>query len=89
VLQDFENDGVVYLELRTTPRGMPEAGVSSDDYVRTILNCIALFNRKSASMKTYLILSIDRRHTIETAAEIVALAAKYKSEGVVGIDLVS
>lgn len=89
MLQEFENDGVVYLELRTTPRATPSEGLTSDDYVRHILDCISSFNVKSTSMKTHLILSIDRRNTPETAMQVVNLAHKYQSRGVVGIDLVS
>lgn len=88
VLKDFEQDGVVYLELRTTPRAMPTAGLSKEAYVTTILKCISRFNKKSSSMKTNLILSIDRRNDLSTAMEVVQLADRYRHQGVVGIDLV-
>lgn len=38
-------------------------------------------------MKTNLILSIDRRNDLPTALSVVDLAVKYRSRGVVGIDL--
>lgn len=38
-------------------------------------------------MKTNLILSIDRRNDASTALSVVDLALKYRSQGVVGIDL--
>jgi adenosine deaminase len=38
-------------------------------------------------MKTNLILSIDRRNDLPTALSVVDLALKYRSQGVVGIDL--
>ena len=38
-------------------------------------------------MKTNLILSIDRRNDLPTALEVVTLALKYHSQGVVAIDL--
>lgn len=38
-------------------------------------------------MKTNLILSIDRRNDPSTALEVVDLAIKYRSKGVVGLDL--
>ncbi|QSZ37396.1 hypothetical protein DSL72_009494 [Monilinia vaccinii-corymbosi] len=87
VLQDFQEDGVVYLELRTTPRAIPSARITKDTYVQTILDCIAKHNNSNPSMKTNLILSIDRRHDLQTAMETVDLAHKYHSCGVVGIDL--
>lgn len=38
-------------------------------------------------MSTYLILSVDRRNSIIEALEVVDLAIKYQSRGVVGVDL--
>jgi adenosine deaminase len=86
VLEDFHADGVVYLELRTTPRAMPSAHITKDDYVQTILDCVSAFNA-SHPMKTNLILSIDRRNDLPTALAVVELARKYRARGVVGIDL--
>ena len=85
VLQDFKDDGVAYLELRTTPRDIPFRGITKNDYVAIILQCIEDFGRDK--MSTYLILSVDRRHTQAEAEEIVDLAVKYRARGVVGIDL--
>ncbi|KAL3423815.1 adenosine deaminase [Phlyctema vagabunda] len=88
VLHDFQADGVVYLELRTTPRAMPSADLTKDDYVQTILNCISDFNSAPTSTMTAgLLLSIDRRNDPATALSVVDLALKYCSQGVVGIDL--
>jgi adenosine deaminase len=86
VLKNFSADGVVYLELRTTPRAIPSANITKDDYVRTILDCISTFNSTSI-MKTNLILSIDRRNDPETAMQVIDLALTYRSKGVVGVDL--
>jgi adenosine deaminase len=86
VLEDFQADGVVYLELRTTPRAIPSANVTKDDYVQTVLDCISKSNA-SSSMKTNLILSIDRRNDLPTALQVVGLAIKFRDYGVVGIDL--
>lgn len=85
VLKDFENDGVVYLELRTTPREITTQGVTKEIYVQTVLSCIENF--KSAEMRAFLILSIDRRNSAKEAEEVVQLAVKYQSRGVVGVDL--
>ncbi|PBP27824.1 hypothetical protein BUE80_DR001136 [Diplocarpon rosae] len=84
VLDDFSADGVVYLELRTTPRAIPSANITKDDYIRTILSCTTA---TTSPMKTNLILSIDRRNDAATALEVVSLAVKYRARGVVGIDL--
>lgn len=87
VLEAFHADGVVYLELRTTPRAIPFANLTAEDYVRTILSCIAAFNTTHTSMRTSLLLSIDRRHSLPTALAIVSLANTLRTSGVVGIDL--
>ncbi|KAL2075591.1 hypothetical protein VTL71DRAFT_534 [Oculimacula yallundae] len=88
VLSSFSADGVVYLELRTTPRAIPSANITKDDYITTILSCINTPSLNPGThMKTNLILSIDRRNTLSTALEVVSLALTYRSKGVVGIDL--
>jgi adenosine deaminase len=88
VLQDFQDDGVVYLELRTTPRAMPAGNMTKDDYVKSILDIIKAHNDHVANtMRASLILSIDRHNTILEAQEVVDLAIKYQSSGVVGVDL--
>jgi adenosine deaminase len=86
VLEDFQADGVVYLELRTTPRAIPSANITKDDYVQTILDCISKSNATS-SLKTNLILSIDRRNDLSTALQVVDLAIEFRDQGVVGVDL--
>jgi adenosine deaminase len=61
--------------------------MSKDIYVKTILSAISEFNRYSKTMKTILILSMDRRNTFKQAMEAVELAIRYLNEGVVGVDL--
>ncbi|KAF8454276.1 adenosine/AMP deaminase family protein [Kalaharituber pfeilii] len=87
VLRDFDNDGVVYLELRTTPREFKETGLTKTQYVETVLDTIDKHNASSTSMKAYLILSIDMRDTPEQAQKCVDLAIRYQHRGVVGMDL--
>lgn len=88
MLQDFQDDGIVYVELRTTPRAMPAAGLSKDDYVKTILDILDAHNKNASNaMRAFLILSVDRRNTLAEAHEVVDLAIKYKSSGVVAVDL--
>lgn len=85
VLQFFQDDGVVYLELRTTPRAIPSAGITKDGYVQLVLSCISSF--KSSTMTTKLILSIDRSNSAHEAMDVVNLALKYRSQDVVAVDL--
>jgi adenosine deaminase len=89
VLNAFLEDGVAYLELRTTPRAVLEAGMTRREYVVTVLDCMARFKEESEGrMPTYLILSIDRsKHSASDALEIVSLACEMRGRGVVGVDL--
>lgn len=87
VLHDFADDGVVYLELRTTPRQLPGAG--ADAGVRVVLEEIEAWNATQA-MAVRLILSVDRaKHDLAAAEGIVDLALQLKGEGkpVVGLDV--
>ncbi|KAF4972937.1 hypothetical protein FSARC_631 [Fusarium sarcochroum] len=85
VLTDFLNDGVCYLELRTTPRSTSQ--LSAEQYIATLLDTISSFEAENTELHTRLILSVDRRHTPEQAASALSLALKYRNEGVVGLDL--
>lgn len=87
VLRDFAADGVVYLELRTTPRALPKSDLSKADYVSALLSTIADFEATDDRLHTKLILSIDRRNSLAEAMEVVGLAAQFRGKGVVGIDL--
>lgn len=85
VLNDFAADGVVYLELRTTPRSSP--GFTREQYVTNILDCIRAHNERQAGMRTRLILSVDRKHSDAEVTDIIDMAILYRSRGVVGVDL--
>ncbi|KAK3399141.1 hypothetical protein B0T20DRAFT_192185 [Sordaria brevicollis] len=89
VLRDFAADGVVYLELRTTPRTMPSAGLTKAQYVETILSAIAEFESQPncPPLRTKLILSVDRRNSAEEAYEVLTLCRQFYGKGVVGLDL--
>ncbi|OAX79832.1 hypothetical protein ACJ72_05844 [Emergomyces africanus] len=85
VLQDFQNDGVRYLELRTTPRESPQHGISKENYILAVLDTID--ELRNEQMSTYLIVSVDRTKTSLEAIEAIDLAIKYQSRGVVGVEL--
>lgn len=91
MLRDFAADGVVYLELRTTPRALPRSGLSKQGYVEAILEVIREYESSQATaataLHTRLILSVDRRNTPAEAAEVVSLAQRLQHQGVVGVDL--
>ncbi|SPJ81940.1 related to adenosine deaminase [Fusarium torulosum] len=85
VLTEFCDDGVCYLELRTTPRSTPQ--LSAEQYVATLVDTISTFENQRPQLHTRLILSVDRRHKPEQAASTLELAMKYHNQGVVGLDL--
>ncbi|KAK7537834.1 hypothetical protein IWX47DRAFT_888156 [Phyllosticta citricarpa] len=88
VLESFREDNVVHLELRTTPRAIPSEAITKSQYVETVLACIDEHNARPGNrMRTGLILSVDRRNTLTEAEEVVSLALKFSSKGVVGVDL--
>ncbi|XXH04461.1 hypothetical protein Hte_010877 [Hypoxylon texense] len=87
VVGAFACDGVAYVELRTTPRAMPGAGLDKAGYVAAVLRAMEAAQREEPTLRARLILSIDRRNTREEAHEVVALAKKFRDQGVVAIDL--
>ncbi|KAJ5091522.1 reverse transcriptase [Penicillium alfredii] len=88
VLEDFFNDGVRYLELRTIPRASRESSITREEYIATVLDRIDKFHSKTNDMSVFLILALDRGNTTPTEAlEIIDLAIHHKPRGVVGVDL--
>jgi adenosine deaminase len=74
--------------LRTTPRANPQAYVTKERYVDTVLKVLDRHNQNPAnSMRAYLILSVDRTNTPEEALHAVELAIAGQHRGIVGVDL--
>ena len=84
VLEDFEEDGVVYLELRSSPKN--SASMSKKEYVETILQTMQDY--KGKMIVRYLI-SLDQSKSLEEMRENAELAIKYATSSplVVGVDL--
>jgi adenosine deaminase len=86
-------DGVCYLELRTTPRAIPAENITKEEYINIVLQAIHDFEARlqktsdAGKLHTRLILSVDRKNTLEEALEVVNLALRYRHLGIVGIDL--
>lgn len=88
MINDFYDDGVRYLELRTTPR--EGVGMNQSSYVETVLKAIdATMAKLNSKITVKLILSIDRKKPVSSAEETLKIAERYftSSEAVVGIDL--
>ena len=93
VVHEFAGDGVVYLELRSTPRANPATGMTKHSYIEAVLSGIdRALSQITTTMRVCLLLSIDRRHSVTEAQDTVELASEGLSQSnhqarVVGIDL--
>ena len=93
VVREFADDGVVYLELRSTPRANPATGMTKHSYVQAILCGIdKALSECRTTMHVRLLLSIDRRQSVAEAMDTVELALAHVEQTphhtrVVGIDL--
>ncbi|EPR61467.1 Adenosine/AMP deaminase domain-containing protein [Toxoplasma gondii TgCatPRC2] len=91
VLEDFSQDNVVYLELRTTLKTIPEEGIDPDNYVALLVEELKSAE-KQYPMIVRLILSLNRSRltseveTREETVKILDLVAKYP-EWIVGVDI--
>ncbi|XP_059090903.1 adenosine deaminase-like protein [Tigriopus californicus] len=88
VIDDFAADGVRYLELRSTPRAVPDR-MTKLQYMRTILETMETRNARGQILSKYLV-SWDRRQSLATAEETLALALDLRAEfpnTLVGVDL--
>ncbi|KAI5476610.1 hypothetical protein MNV49_007447 [Pseudohyphozyma bogoriensis] len=91
VLNYFDAEGCVYLELRTTPREVPSTGISFERYVEAVREGFRQYHALTPAgaeprMMVKLLLSVDRRHSVETADQVVDLAIGNR-DLVVGIDV--
>lgn len=88
-LYDFYHDNVVYLELRTTPRQLPD-GTSKREYIETVLEVIRSFTSDKKCFHVKLLLSIDRAsRDFEDSKNTMNLCIEYyiKDNLVVGVDV--
>eukprot|EP00697_Spironema_sp_BW2_P005443 gnl/Spiro4/17597_TR9382_c0_g2_i1.p1 gnl/Spiro4/17597_TR9382_c0_g2~~gnl/Spiro4/17597_TR9382_c0_g2_i1.p1 ORF type:complete len:251 (+),score=52.24 gnl/Spiro4/17597_TR9382_c0_g2_i1:22-753(+) len=89
VCEDFEQDGCVYLELRSTPKSIKSH--SKREYVETMTAAILSRSpERQQRMPVKILLSIDRSRPLEDAVDTVALALAMSREPnslVVGVDL--
>lgn len=76
-------DNIVYAEFRT---GLKDLGSGLEDYLKAVLKGIKQ-GTAGTSLKVGLILSLQRNMSETIAEKTIDLALKYRSEGVIGIDL--
>lgn len=77
VIEDYMTENTIYLELRTTPRALPD-GTTPEEYVRVLVDAINDHNIANGDiMLVKLILSIDRTKSFGEAMEVLNLAKSY------------
>ncbi|XP_058521949.1 adenosine deaminase-like protein [Ochotona princeps] len=89
VIKEFADDGVKYLELRSTPRENA-AGMTKKSYVESILEGIKQCKQENLDIDVRYLLAIDRRDGPSVAKETVKLAEEFflsTQDIVLGIDL--
>lgn len=88
VIEDFADDNVKFLELRSTPRAVT-GKMTKEEYVESIVDAIEKCSTKLSIMVKYLV-SIDRRGSLEDAETALQLCIDMNDKHphvVVGLDL--
>ncbi|XP_071528704.1 N6-Methyl-AMP deaminase isoform X2 [Panulirus ornatus] len=75
VIQEFASDNVKYLELRTTPKFIPNR-MTKKEYVETVLEAM-IEEMKMSCIIVRLLLSIDRARGVDDAWDTLKLAKEY------------
>ena len=89
VIQEFADDNVKYLELRTTLKDNSSNGMTKRTYLDSVIRGIETA-AKNCNITTTLILSIDRSLSLQDAEETLRLAEEYSNREqipVIGLDL--
>ncbi|XP_038186723.1 adenosine deaminase-like protein isoform X2 [Arvicola amphibius] len=90
VIKEFADDGVKYLELRSTPRGDSATGMTKKTYVESILEGIKQCKQENLDIDVRYLMAIDRRGGLAVAKETVELAKEFflsTEDTVLGLDL--
>lgn len=87
LIVDLSEQNVIYAEIRTTPRPIPECGLDKYGYTATVIESIQKFTSES-SPTVKLILSIDRSDSVENAWDTLSLYLTVKKDCRLGSVLV-
>jgi len=85
MVEDFANDNVKYLEIRTGPKSNPATGMTKRSYVESVVAAIDECKYKFRHCHPYVLLSVNREETLESAMETISLVREFPSH-VVGLD---
>ncbi|XP_004273982.1 adenosine deaminase-like protein isoform X1 [Orcinus orca] len=89
VIKEFADDGVKYLELRSTPRENA-TGMTKKTYVESVLEGIKQSKQENLDIDVRYVISVDRRGGPSVAKETVKLAEEFflsTEDTVLGLDL--
>ncbi|XP_007467616.1 PREDICTED: adenosine deaminase-like protein [Lipotes vexillifer] len=89
VIKEFADDGVKYLELRSTPRENA-TGMTKKTYVESVLEGIKQSKQENVDIDVRYLISVDRRGGPSVAKETVKLAEEFflsTEDTVLGLDL--
>ncbi|XP_027427575.1 adenosine deaminase-like protein isoform X5 [Zalophus californianus] len=90
VIKEFADDGVKYLELRSTPRRENATGMTKKAYVESVLEGIKQSKQENIDIDVRYLIAIDRRGGPSVAKETVKLAEEFflsSDDTVLGLDL--
>nr|XP_055172622.1 adenosine deaminase-like protein isoform X2 [Nyctereutes procyonoides] len=90
VIKEFADDGVKYLELRSTPRRENATGMTKKTYVESVLEGIKQSKQENIDIDVRYLIAIDRRGGPSVAKETVKLAEEFflsTDNTVLGLDL--
>ncbi|KAG8505249.1 Adenosine deaminase-like protein [Galemys pyrenaicus] len=90
VIKEFADDGVKYLELRSTPRADNSTGMTKKTYVESVLEGIRQCKEENLDVDVRYLIAIDRKAGPSVAKETVKLAEEYflsTEDIVLGVDL--
>ncbi|XP_045678591.1 adenosine deaminase-like protein isoform X1 [Phyllostomus hastatus] len=89
VIKEFADDGIKYLELRSTPRVENTTGMTKKTYVESVLEGIKQ-SKQDLDIDVRYLISVDRRGGPSVAKETVKLAQEFflsTEDTVLGLDL--
>lgn len=86
LIEDLYREGIIYCEVRVAPIQHIKKGLTPEDVVKSILKGF-IKGQNSYPIKANLLLCAMRHLSEEDNMFLIDLAIKYRSQGVVGLDL--
>ncbi|KAK6173711.1 hypothetical protein SNE40_017117 [Patella caerulea] len=80
IIHDFAADNVKYLEIRSTPKDIPQGGLTRKSYLQTMIKAIKECEAENLDIMVKILPSIDRQRGLEVAEITVKLAKEIAQE---------